>query len=234
MTNYTAINPAAANLRSATSRRIKSLASSDRHETSRANRSGSGRGGRYVALVGLAAAAAVSVVAFTAGGGTGPTSVELDVVTSGPAVELPGDLVVRGNVITRTYRPDVELPGDLAVSGLGPSGGETVVTVGERTAADATSRGPNVDLAPPSSSEAAGLAPTSVLLGRPVVMFGSVACVPFQHLGPNVDLAPDSTGQRSSGDDVLAALRQRGPNADLPFDPNGMRSSGNDPICVAS
>lgn len=91
----------------------------------------------------------------------------------------------------------------------------------------------NALMAPSSCSESGSPVSDPIVLGQPVVLFGSVACIPFLHLGPNADLAPDPTGQRSSGGEILAELRQRGPNVDLPFDPTGQRSSGNDPICVA-
>lgn len=234
MTNYTATTTPATgvNFRTATAHRSEPVSLPKPQPGTPAEKRRSGRGGRYIALAGLAAAAGIGVVAFMAGHDTNSVPVEPGIVGSRPAAELPGDLVVSGDVVTRTYRPDAELTGDLVVSGTGAPTAEAVVTFGERVAADTASRGPNADLAPSSGIDPVAPVLTPVVLGQPVVLFGSVACIPFQHLGPNADLAPDPTGQRSSGIEVLAELRQRGPNVDLPFDPHGMRSSGNDPICV--
>lgn len=177
-------------------------------------------------VVGLAAtAAAVGLVIQTTGDDapTVDTPAERDDLLFDTAAERPGDLSVSSWYVTRSYDEapaveaevpqrdtDAERPGDPSVSGWYTT--RTYDPAIENTAAPV-------------------LRP--VIIGEPVVPVGTVSCIPFQALGPNADLAPDPSGQRSSGVEVLAELRQRGPSADLPFDPTGQRSSGNDPICVA-
>ncbi len=177
-------------------------------------------------VVGLAVtAAAVGLVLRTTGDDapTVDTPAERGDLVFDTDAERPGDLSVSGWYTTRTYDEapaaeaevpqrdtDAERPGDPSVSGWYTT---------------RTYDGPAIE-----NTAAPVLRP--VIIGESVVLPGTVSCIPFQALGPNADLAPDPSGQRSSGVEILAELRQRGPNADLPFDPTGQRSSGLDPVCA--